>query len=185
MRLIYFIFFLLVAVLGLMTWLLIMGGPETATGLPHPSIDGMSVGGDGLARLAGAGWLAGLIQCLTLVLIYSLIALGVARRRRSPLFWTLLGIGCAISLAIWALMYTSYMDYLTTGSTDIVFGFPRPTAFMLFGVFLGGCYLCGLYIWGFRRFVFTDADELEYEALRAEIGPPRVPEEPATGRSSA
>jgi hypothetical protein len=119
------------------------------------------------------------------LLVYSLIALGVAKRHRTPLFWVLLGIGCAISLAIWGLMYTSYMSYLATGSTDTVLGFPRPTAFMLFGVFLGGCYLCGLYIWGFRRFVFTAADEVEYEALRAQIGAPRVPEESPAGRNSA
>ena len=47
---------------------------------------------------------------------------------------------------------------------------------VLFGVFLGGSYLCGLYIWGFRRFVYTAEDEQVYESLRASAAEPRRPE---------
>ena len=71
------------------------------------------------------------------------------------------------SLGIWWGLYTSYVGYLNSGTSQFVFGFPLPTALMLFGVFSSGIYLCGLYIWGFRRFIYTQDDEDAYELLRA------------------
>lgn len=179
MRLIGVILGLLLGILALLGTLLAMGGVEGAGA--HPSIEGMSVGGDGLARLGGAGWMIFLLQTLTLLLIYALIALGVPARHRSRRFWILLGIGCAISLAVWWGMYGTYRHYLETGDVRMLLGFPLPTTLMLFGVFLGGSLLCGLYIWGFRRFVLTDEDEAAYEALRAQSANPRKPDARSAG----
>jgi hypothetical protein len=53
---------------------------------------------------------------------------------------------------------------------------PLPTALALFGVPSASALLCALYAFGFRRFVYTDADEREYERLRSEAQVPRVPE---------
>jgi hypothetical protein len=136
----------------------------------------MSSGGDGLARLDGKGWLMCLIQVLTILLIHALVALGVSERRRSRTFWLLLGACTSLSLAIWLGLYLSYIHYLETGSTSVVFGYPLPTALTLLGVFSGGSCLCVLYIWGFRRFIYPEADEAAYEALRAAAGRPRKPD---------
>ena len=184
MRLILVIFALLIGILVLLLSLLASGGVEGATGMAHAVIPGMSVGGDGLARLGGAGWRIALIQVLALLLIHALIALGVPARHRTRMFWVLLGIGCVISLSVWLAMYSSYRAYLGTGETKLLLGFPLPTSIMLFGVFLGGSYLCGLYIWGFRRFVLTEEDEAAYEALRAAATTPRKPDARAGGSDS-
>ena len=173
MRLIPAIACLLLGILALLLLLLVTGSPAGDTGLPHSTISGMSVGGDGLARLGGMGWALVLIQILALLLIHALIALGVSSRHRDRQFWLLLGIGCAISLGIWWAIYSSYIDYLESGTTVHILGFPLATTLMLFGVFLGGSYLCGLYIWGFRRYILTDEDEQAYESLRARSDTPR------------
>jgi len=181
MRLIHVILGLLLAILGLLIFLLLGGGVEGATGVAHPTFDGMNSGGDGLARLGGMGPLIFLLQCLILVLIYALVVLGIAVRHRTRSFWILLTLGCAISLLVWWGMYSSYMAYLETGTTTRLFGYPLPTTLMLFGVFAGGSLLCGLYIWGFRRFIYTEADEAAYEALRREAETPRRPESAGPG----
>lgn len=184
MRLIHFILILLCGICALLIGLLISGGPVDATGQAHPLIEGMSSGGDGLARLGGRGWMMFLLQTLSLLLIHALIALGVAENKRSRLFWMLLGLGALLSISIWCGMYFSYMAMLKSGETILLLGYPLPTAFMLFGVFLGGSYLCGLYIWGFRRFIYSEADESAYEALRAAAAAPRKPDSTAGGSAS-
>ena len=135
MRLIHTILVLLLCILGLLIGLLIAPDPVAATGQAHDLIPGMNVGGDGLARLGGLGWMMLLLQSLTLLLIYALIALGVSERYRSTQFWVLLGIGAALSMAVWWGLYFSYLAFLENGAGPVLFGYPLPTAFMLFGVF--------------------------------------------------
>ena len=176
MRLIHVILALLLAILGLLGVLLGSDSPAGATGVPHDRIAAMTAGGDGLARLGGMGWVMSSLQVLTILLIHGLIALGVAERHRSLTFWLLLGSSAALSLAIWLGLYFSYVQFLENGAVAYVLGYPLPTALALFGVFLGGSYLCVIYIWGFRRFIFPEADEAAYEALRAAAAEPRKPE---------
>lgn len=176
MRLIHFILVLLVAILGLLVLLLMGESPVGATGHPHPQIASMTIGGDGLARLGGMGWAMSSIQVLTILLIHALVALGVNERHRSLTFWALLGSSTALSLAIWIGLYQSYIHFLETGDAKVVLGFPLPTTLAMFGVFIGGSYLCLIYVWGFRRFVFPVEDEAAYEALRAAAAQPRRPD---------
>ena len=81
-----------------------------------------------------------------------------------------------MSIGVWWGMYESYVEYLRSGETALVFGYPLPTALALFGVPLGGALLCLLYVLGFRRFVYTAEDEAAYEAFRTHTGPARIPE---------
>jgi hypothetical protein len=48
---------------------------------------------------------------------------------------------------------------------------------MLYGVWISGMVLAGIYVFGFRRYIFSREDEAEYEALRAEAAVPRKPPE--------
>lgn len=175
MRLIHVILALLLAIFGLLVVLLLAGDPAGATGQPHEQFSAMTVGGDGLARLGGMGWAMFAIQVLTILLIHSLIAFGINQRHRDSIFWVLLGSSMVISLVVWIVMYFSYIEFLQTGASTLVVGYPLPTALAIFGVFIGGSYLCVIYIWGFRRFVYTQADEASYEALRASAEQPRKP----------
>jgi len=175
MRLINVILLLLLAILGLLGVLLLGESPAGATGQAHDRFAAMTVGGDGLARLGGMGWVMSAIQVLSILLIHSLIALGINERHRNTTFWALLGSSAVISLAVWIVMYLSYIEFLETGASTLILGFPLPTALAMFGVFIGGSYLCVIYIWGFRRFVYTEEDEAAYEALRAAAEQPRKP----------
>lgn len=167
----------LLVILGvLLVWLMTVPEPAYVSGVAHPEQSGMSVGGERGERLGNAGPLLFWLQSCILLLIHALIALGVAPRHRTPSFWGLLAAIAAVSLAVWWSMYESYMDYLHTGVAPAVFGFPLPTSLALFGVPCGGALLCVFYVWGFRRFIYSEADEAAYEKLRAETGQPRIPE---------
>ena len=174
MRLIHVIAVLLAVILCLLGVLMVWPEPMFVAGGAHPEIRGMNVGGDGLARLGGAHWLLFALQCSVLVLKLLLVALGVAEHHRDRTFWCWLTLIGVVVLGVWWGMYSSYLDYLHSGESPIALGFPLATAFMLFGVYTGGSLLCVLYVAGFRRFIFSEADEAAYEALRAEANAPRA-----------
>ena len=175
-RLVLLIAGLLVVVAGLLVWLMVIPEPPAVAGMAHSDQPGMNAGGDGLARLGGAGPLLFWLQAAILLLIHAMVALGVTPARRNTTFWALLAAICLVSLGVWWGMYESYVEYLRSGETALVFGYPLATALALFGVPFGGALLCLLYVLGFRRFVYTSEDEAAYEAFRAHSGPARIPE---------
>jgi hypothetical protein len=168
MRLMWCLLVVLTGLLGMLFWLLGSTEPAAATGMVHPTIPAMRIGGDGLARLGDQGWVLAGLQYLSLGVIYLLIALGVAPHRRTRLFWALLGFGFVLSIGVCWLMMSSYFQYLAGGPLTMLLGFPLPTTLMLYAIFLGGSYLCWLYCWGFDRFIFTAEDAAEYESLLAD-----------------
>lgn len=168
MRLIWCLLVVLAGMLVALFWLMGSAEPMATTGAAHPQLPAMRIGGDGLARLGDQGWLLASLQYLTLTVVYLLIALGVAPKRRTGLFWILLGIGYALSIGICWLMMSSYFQYLVGGRLTMLLGFPLPTTLMLYAIFLGGSYLSWLYCWGFDRFIFTAEDAAEYETLLAD-----------------
>ena len=168
MRLMWCLLVVLTSMLAAMLWLMGSAEPMAATGAVHPEFPAMRIGGDGLARLGGQGWLLAALQYLTLTVVYLLIALGVVPKRRTQLFWVLLGIGYALSMGICWLMISSYFQFLAGGALPMLLGYPLPTTIMLYSIFLCGSYLCWLYCWGFDRFIFTTEDAAEYESLLAD-----------------
>lgn len=168
MRLMWSLLVVLASLLVALFWLMGATEPTAATGSVHPVLPAMRIGGDGLARLGGQGWLLAGLQYLTLSVVYLLIALGVAPQRRTKLFWVLLGIGYALSIGVCWFMMSSYFEYLAGGPLILLLGYPLPTTLMLYAIFLGGSYLCWLYCWGFNRFIFTAEDAAEYESLLAD-----------------
>lgn len=174
MRLIHVIYGLLLAILALLCWLMILPEPALVTGAAHPEFPGMNVGGNGAARLGGAVGAIGVLGGLVMLLMQALTMLGVSARRRDAAFWVLMAVVACAAQGTWWAMYTGYLAFLATGETRFVFGFPEPTAWMLFGVWISGALFCLIYVIGFRRFVFSAEDEAAYEALRARSATPRA-----------
>ena len=181
MRPIYLIYGLLLAQLTLLGYLMLVDEPELATGAPHAQFVGMNVGGDGLARLGSAGAVIGAIGGLSVAVMLLLVTLGVNASRRTVLFWLLIAVVALASQGVWWAMYLGYLSFLETGQVPFVLGFPLPTSWMLYGVWGSGALLSLVYIFGFRRFIFTEDDEAAYEALRAAAEVPRAPEQDALG----
>lgn len=181
MRLMYLIFALILAMLGMLIWLMLLPEPAMSTGSPHPDIAQMNVGGEGLARLGDtvgiAFWLQATAQCVMILLI----ALGVSESRRTALFWSVIGAILLLSLGVWSTLYLSYLGYLDTGETAYLLGFPTATTVMLFGIWGTGATLCLLYVAGFRRFIFSEEDEAAYEELLAASLTPEIPEGDSPG----
>ncbi|MGI9249727.1 MAG: hypothetical protein ACR2PR_00780 [Pseudohongiellaceae bacterium] len=141
-----------------------------AVGLPHPEIAGMRIGGDGAARLAAIGPLAFVFHCLILVLVAVFVALGVRERHRDGLFlFSVLGTFLLQLFVCWQ-MWASHQQFMETGETIYVMGFPLTTAWMVYGVWASALPLAVLYCWGFKRYVYSAEDEQAFAELMAQAG---------------
>jgi hypothetical protein len=66
--------------------------------------------------------------------------------------------------SIWK-MLDSYNQYLETGKTSIVFGFPEATTWMIFGLWGTAALFSIFYVIGFQKFIYTREDERKLDDI--------------------
>ncbi|MEO1088762.1 MAG: hypothetical protein AAFY88_31415 [Acidobacteriota bacterium] len=143
-------------------------------GIPHPDFATMLRGGDGVARHGDMLWLGWAIGAAQIVVFAVLMAFGA---RRGPSFggdvsggglrglgWPLVAVtaGC---LGVWTLLMVTYADYLHDPDPALVLALPAPTATMIYALWALPVLFAVLYVAGFRRWVYSPADQAAFEAL--------------------
>ena len=139
-----------------------------AAGMPHPSYDGLQIGGDGAARLQHVGILGFAFQCLLLIQIILLCILGVPDRNRTYELAAYMGASLAFMLFVAWKMYFGHQSFLATHETDYFWGFPVATAWQTYGTWLSAIPLVLIYSIGFNKFIYSEEDEETFDALLAE-----------------
>jgi len=150
------------AVLFVVLALLPEGGATRAT--PHPVFPGMLVGGDGsYGRVVLVlAWLFGALQ----VLLYStLVALGAGQRAAGRGFLKPLIRWTIVYLFAWTFMIAAYRGWIAGTSEPSLLGLPLPTVMLLAVMWPLPTFYVVLYVRGFRRWVFDDADAARLRAL--------------------
>ena len=165
MRLIHVILGLLLLVAGAFCVALLVEEPSASQGMEHPRIKKMKVGGDGEGRMKHVGVVTFVLHSGTLTLCAALMALGVAPRRRTRGFWIAMGFATLACLLVWMRLFLNYLGFLGTGEARMVFGFPEPSAWLVYGVWGSAALFSVLYVVGFRRYVFTREDEEAFDEL--------------------
>jgi hypothetical protein len=150
--------------------LLLMVFPEVqgAGGVGHPKFETMEMAGSGVAhddRTLWLGWVYGLCTLLTAV---SLMALGARKRGQlgglGPKF-----VAAALGPpAVLAAIVLSYLGYVDDSAPRMFFGFPAPTAIMLYLFFPATIVFNLLYVWSFDRWFLSNDDMAAFERLVAE-----------------
>jgi len=160
------VIFTLCLLLGLLLVAIMLADEVTnAGGVPHSEIAGMTAGGDGALRLEHIGIYAFLFQSLLLLLIVCLCALGVSPRYRSTAFYRYMALCYGLMLFIWWQMYSGHQQFLQTDEVTYFMGFPTPSAWQMYGTWLGAIPLMLIYTLGFRKFIYTQADDEAFQAL--------------------
>jgi hypothetical protein len=162
---------LLLALCVLLGWLWTQPEPPGAAGQPHPLFETMMRGGPEASRLDL--WLAGTaFGALAISLFVALVAFGLRRDgpasgrggRGSAALW----IGWLLYLGVFLALSFSYRSYAIGGAADLVLGFPRPTAWMLFGLWPAPLWFVLLYVLQFDRRVLTKEELRRFEDRVAE-----------------
>ncbi|AWT59000.1 MAG: hypothetical protein DF168_00172 [Candidatus Moanabacter tarae] len=127
-------------------------------GQAHEVFSTIHSGGSGLERHGSVllfGWLLGLLVVGTIVTGF---ALGLQRKEKVGPLRTYLTIGGIIYGVLFSVLFLTYFSYIQGDETPQLFGFPLPTAIMLFALWPMPVYFIVLYVWGFDRYIVTSQD---------------------------
>ncbi len=169
MKIIHLIFALLLVIAGITIFVLTGEPPTGATGVPHPDVSGLSLGGDGAEKLSAIGRAPYYFQICVILLAASLLYLGVPPHRRDHLLRISFVAGITFALFVWIMLWGGYESYLLNGETTVVFGFPAPTNWMFWGIWGSFVAFDLFYVFAFRRYFLHPDDEAAFEALVREM----------------
>lgn len=165
MKIIHVVFALLLVIAGITVFVLTGEPPMGATGVPHPTIAGLLLGGDGTDKMATIGRAPYYFQISVILLAGSLLYMGVPEHRRDAMLKGCFAAGMAFALFVWIMLWAGYESYLATGETTVIFGFPAPTNWMFWGVWGSFVAFDLFYVFAFRRYFLHPDDEAAFEAL--------------------
>ena len=164
-NLIYVIFAICLLMAGIVIAIIMAEPVAGSGGVAHPEISGMQVGGDGQARLVHIGNLAYMFHTLILLLIVCLSILGVSERYRSKDFILYMSGTALLSLFCLWMMWSGHQQFMETGTTGYFMGFPIATAWQMYGTWISAIPLIIIYSVGFRKYIFTEQDEKDFNEL--------------------
>lgn len=171
MRLPQLLFLNLVLLCLVMAWSWTRPQAEAAAGIPHPEYSTMLIGGPGMERFAPVALQSLLYGCLSITFFVGLLALGLRQRDRvrgNKL--ALLG-GLAFYLSMFVMTWLSYQTFALNQDSaanrigPLFLGFPRPTAWMLFGIYGAPIVFLVLYWLKFDTWIYTREDEAAFNEL--------------------
>ncbi len=142
--------------------------PSNVRGVEHARFTSLDIGGPGAKRhepIMAAGWLLG---TLILTLIVTLMAF--AYRGRLKVVGPLLAAALVIQIAIYTAMMLSYARQLDASSTELVFAFPRPTAWLLYGLWASKLLFVVIFVASFDSAYWRPQDQAAFERLLAQRG---------------
>ncbi len=163
------VFAVLVALCAVVLAVALTDEPADGRGIDHPGFGTMRQGGDSDRHDAvlPLGWLYG---TLSIVLFAGLMALGLRRGGRLPGgSGAALLVGLALVVLVFTLLVLSYRAYVAPDAARTLFGsFPRPSAWMLYGLWPVPLVFAALYMRNFDRWVISEDEVAEFEQLVAE-----------------
>lgn len=137
-------------------------------GIQHPEFSTMQVGGDGEARLGPILWVGWFFGISQIAMFVAMLALGMRKKTGLGPTKVLLLLGLVIFAGIFTLLVLSYRSFMLGDNTDIVLGFPIPTAWMIYGIWLFPIFFVILYVLKFNTWYLTDADLKRFQGLLEE-----------------
>ncbi len=158
------ILILLVILLACLFYFLYLHNQTDATGQVHASYSSMiqSTPEGHAAPAIVFGTIFGSISIMLFVL-FLYIGIHQKKASKNKVFLWLLGL--VLYLMIFILGILDYLTYLRTGSITTYLGFPTPTAWMLFGIYLFPLYFTLFYILKFKYWVLSPDSEKRFRDL--------------------
>ena len=164
-RLSVLLFVILLALLALVGSLWFAEETANQRGMVHAQYPTMLAGADGDVRhghMLGRIWVFMVLQAC---LFSGLILLGLRRRGAFPGL-KLLSLGILAYLGVITMLVLSYGASIDAGALrPLVLSFPAPTAWMLYGVWTVPAVFIVLYVARFDQWVFSAADQKEFNEL--------------------
>ena len=169
MKPIHAVFLLLLIIAGITVYVFVAEQPTGVTGISHPVINGLSVGGPRDVQISQIGDAPFYFQIAVILLGGALLYMGIAPHRRDNGLRIFFLVGTAFAIFVWTMVYSGYEAYIATGTSPIVFGFPLPTTWMLWGIWGSFVVFDLFYVLAFRRYFLPEEDEQAFKDLMLEL----------------
>ena len=136
-------------------------------GYPHATYPTMRHGGPGAERHAVTLWIGWGFAVLSVLFFSGCLLLGISRDGKLGPAKTPFIVGTIAFAAIFTGLIFSYYTYMHEDTHVLFLSFPRPTAWMLFGVWPFPIYFVAVYYFLFDRWHYTEQDEKRLEEILA------------------
>ncbi len=137
-------------------------------GFDHPTFASMQHSGDGKERHQTILWWGWAFGMLIVGVFVTCLAIGATRQERVGPFLMPLLAGAVVYLAIFTLMVVSYSAYMNGESEGLFLSQVKPTAWMIYGVWLFPLVFALLYTVTFDKWYFTEDDMERFRQLVAQ-----------------
>ncbi|MEM7019505.1 MAG: hypothetical protein AAF512_19480 [Pseudomonadota bacterium] len=168
MKPIHFLLVFLLLAIGLTTFLILMGEPPNGHGMPHASIAGMQQVGDAWGRTEPILLHGTILGVLIYLIMITALYMSVVEEKRTTAFKLAMLGATVVVMIVWFAMISSYTSWLQGDDPSVVMGFPAPTAWTLYGIWMSPLGFTFIYVFGFRHWFFTEADEARFNELLKE-----------------
>lgn len=136
-------------------------------GYEHEKYPTMKHGGPGAERHAVTLWVGWVFANLCILFFVGCLSLGVARNGKLGPAKVPFILGTAIFVALFTGLIFSYYAYMREDTHSLFLSLPKPTAWMLLGIWPFPIYFMVVYYLLFDRWFFTEQDEKRLEEITA------------------
>lgn len=155
----------LLTILVLMLSLIIMSGiimpMEGLTGANHPEFPGMKVSPFNTDQYAHTKWMGYALAILLIALFVNILYVGSLKKGRDKGMGKYIFLFGIVYTVVFSMMIFSNWVYVSNPSIPFFGQMPRPTAWMIYVVWLSPLILTFAYVFGFDRWIISREEEEE------------------------
>ncbi len=157
---------LLIGLLLLIVVLYFSPSPQAVTGVAHESFSTMLHSGESVATAPFVKWIAFFFGLCILSIFVVSIMIGYRKYEKLGKVKPWLIGGSIAYLLVFSMMVFSYWHYVEEGSAAYFLGFPAPTAWMLYAVWLFPLFFSFIYIFKFNDWVISPEERKRFEEIK-------------------
>lgn len=137
-------------------------------GVAHDTYSTMLAGGPGAERHSNILWAGWAFAVLQAVFFVALLAFGMRKKGESGPALIPIVVGGAIFVGIFTMLFFAYRTYMNNADPGLVLALPKPTAWMIYGVWFFPVVFVFIYRYFFSTWYLTDEDMERFRAIMAE-----------------
>ena len=155
---------LLVALFILLVYFIFLNENPGPAGITHETFPSMLRSTDSYSDTT-AIFFGSFFGILSIIVFVLFLFIGIRQKENSKLKVRVWIIGLIIYLGIFIFGLIEYMSYTNSNTIKLFLGFPRPTAWMLFGIYLYPLFFTFYYVIKFKYWVISDEKERMFKDL--------------------
>ena len=161
----YLLFFVLLSLLLIIALAAVFPEVVGATGADHPEFIGMKISPANIDQQTSTRWLGylfgiGIICLFGVMLFIGSLKKGVMTSIGIPLL-----VGIVVYLVVFSLMVFSHWSYAKHGGGDFSLFMPKPTAWMIYGVWFVPLIITIAYVLKFEEAIISDQEIEDFHAF--------------------